>query len=111
MGVMIGRRAYPTAQVLLSGVPLYKIPRFVDVGWYDTRIHPETGAFAVIREDGPLEELAGEVLRVTCGRRSTFVYCAGSADVPTDLALYRRAYLDLMLLSREAVPCIVEVIR
>lgn len=103
------RRAYPKAQELLAGVPYSRVPAFVDVGWHDSSAYPETGATAVVRADGPHAELAGEILLVTYRNRSTFVLVRAGADVPYDLSLYRRAFLELALLAKEKISCVVEV--
>jgi hypothetical protein len=105
------RRAFPQAQVLLAGAPISQLPAFVSVGWYDSTVHAETGAFALVREDGPYTDLVGEVIRVSYRARQAYVYVVGATlDLPVDLALYRRAFLELALLTRSSVSCVVEVI-
>lgn len=108
--VFAGRRAFATAQTLLQGVALRRLDEFVDVGWYDTSVHPESGCFAVVRDGGPLTDLVGEILHVTRGDRSVFAYCVGRRAVPTDLALYRRAFRAIAILPMEVVATTVEVV-
>jgi hypothetical protein len=105
------RRSFSKAQELLAGVPFRLIP-YVEVGWYDTAAHPEDGCFALVREEGPYTDLVGEVLRVTYGSRpGVFVYVIGGADIPQDLALYRRAFLAVALLTKESIGATVEVVQ
>lgn len=108
--ILTGRRAFPKAQQLLAGVPLRRLPERVNVGWYGTETHPEAGSFAVVRDGAGLDDLIGEVLRVAVGARSVFVYVVGARGVPTDLALARRPFLALGLLSQESLPAVVEVV-
>lgn len=108
--VQWSRRAFPEAQALLRGVPLAGL-RFVEVGWHDATTHPEVGSIAVVRTGGPLEDLVGEVLRVTRSGREVFVYCYGGAGVPTDLSLARRPFMALDHLARESSRCGVEAVR
>ena len=85
----------------------------MDAGWHDTQTHPETGAFALVRTGAGLDDLVGEILRVTSAApsaRSVYVYCLGSAGVPTDLSLTRRGFAALGLLSLESLACLVEVV-
>lgn len=103
-------RAYPEAQRLLGGVPLRRLPARVDVGWHGTSTEPIAGATCVISDDSGLDDLIGEVLKISSGQRSTFVYCLGSRSVPQPLSLSRRAFLSLGLLALESLPCLVEVV-
>lgn len=97
--VAIGRRAFPAAQALLAGALLTSIPDVSTVGWHETFVDGESGAFAVVRFG--LEELRGEIVKVTAGDRSCFVYVVGARDVPVDLSLARRAFLSLAPLWTE----------
>jgi hypothetical protein len=110
--VNYGRRAFPEAQALLGGGVYARVGVFINVGWYDTETHPEAGAFAVVRPDGPHVDLVGEILKVTAEARSVFVYVVSSADIPPglDMALYRRAFLGLAVLARESISCMVEIV-
>lgn len=105
-----GRRAFGETQTLFGGAVFQRVGDFVDLGWYDTEVYPEAGSFAVVRAGGVYADLVGEVLKVSNGSREVFVYCAGTADVPQDLALYRRAFLHLAVLAREKLTCVVEVV-
>lgn len=107
--VALARRAFPKAQELLAGVPEGQ-PRYIDVGWYDSEAHPETGAFALAREGGPHTDLVGQILRVENEGRVVFVYVVGGGDVPHDLSLYRRAFFGLGLLTHESLGCHVEAV-
>lgn len=112
--VHVGRRAFGEAQDAFRDVPSARLDNFVDVGWYGTETHPEAGAFALVREGGPLEYLVGEILAVTrdvsADPQPTFVYVVGALPIPDDLALYRRAFLNFSGLFNDTVRCVVEVI-
>lgn len=105
-----GRRAFGEAQALLAGDVARTASPEALVGWYDSAAHPESGSFAVVRADGAYADLVGDVLRVTNGERSCLVYVVDFANVDEDLAVYRRAFLHLGLLSRGSLPCLVEVL-
>lgn len=107
--VGMGRRAFPKAQELLAGVPLRQLPSRVDVTWHGTETDEETGSFAVVSLDGD-PDLIGEVLRVSSGGRSVYVYVLGARAIEAPLSLTRRAFLSIARLSRESVPALVEVI-
>lgn len=107
--ILIGRRAFPMTQQLFAGVGR-RLPEQVDIGWYGTETHPEAGAFALVRDGWGLDELIGEILRVTVGTRAVFVYVVGARGVPTDIALSRRAFLALGRLSHESLTMTVEVV-
>lgn len=105
------RRAFPEAQLALAGVPLDRV--FAGpVGWHGTSVHPELGsAHAVVRSFSDLDELIGEVLRITVpGRPPIFVYVVGARDVPWQVSVSRRAFMALGLLSAESVEAIVETV-
>lgn len=108
--VLNGRRCWATAQALLAGEKRDAQPVEMDVGWHDTSVHPESGAFAVVGIDAGLGDWIGEVLQVTGNGRAVFVYVLGSADVPTGLSLSRRAFASLSALAAESLLALVDVI-
>lgn len=109
--VLNAQRAFSEAQALLAGEPSTDVlPAELHVGWHDTGVHPETGAFAVVGLDAGLDDWVGEVLRVTANGRACFVYVMSVADVPTPLSLARRAFASLSVLSAESILGLVEVI-
>lgn len=109
--VLAGRRAFATAQALLFGAPLRRLPAEVEVGWYDSRTHPEEGSFALLRDGAELDDLLGEVILVTVGYRQAFAYVLGIRAIPTDIALARNAFAHgLGRLSHESLPATVEVV-
>jgi hypothetical protein len=98
--IMQGRRAFPETQRLWLVSSTERAPREVAVGWHEpydasSETIRETGAFALVRADGPYADLVGEFLMVTVGRVTIVVYCLGAADVPSDISLTRRAFLAL----------------
>lgn len=114
--ILIARRAFPDSQRLLDGAILREAFTRLGVGWHATAVHPERGAFAVVQRGAGLEDLIGEVLRVSlpgspsAAQRSVVVYCVGSALVSSPLSLYRRAFLGLAVLSAEELTCRVDVV-
>lgn len=108
--VQHARRAFPMAQTLLAGVPTGDLPTAVDIGWYDTSTHPEIGSFAVVGRESPHEDWIGEIILVSANGRACFVYVIASADVPTPLALARRAFAEIATLSTESIAALVQVI-
>lgn len=109
--VLHARRAFADAQGLLAGEPTAALPTRVQVGWYDTSVHPETGSFAVVAADSGLDDWIGEVLFVQANGRACFVYVMGGAEVPTPLALARRAFCALGALSTEELSSLVQVVQ
>jgi hypothetical protein len=112
--IIDGRQPWPIAQERLRGPALRRLSSTVDTGWYDTSLHPEQPGFCLVRDGAGDEftELIGEVLRVQRGSREAFVYCLGARLLPptVDLALTRRAFLSIALLSESSVSCTVEVV-
>lgn len=102
---------WPSAQKALSGVVQSATAQTVGMEWHGTLLDPHEGAFAVVRAGGALEEMVGQRLRVTLGRRAIFVYVVDSADeLEEDLSLARRAWLALANLSDESRTVRVEVV-
>lgn len=93
--IAAARRAFKTAQDLLSGGPVGPETR-LDVGWYDSKTNPESGSFAVVALGAGLDDLIGEIVRVTFAGRVVYVYVLTSADVPWPMAVYRRVFMALM---------------
>lgn len=111
--INVGRRGFPEAQRLFASGLERRVGSLIDVGWYGTEVHPESGAFALVRIGGPLEDLVGEVVRVARPdtEREAYVYVLGARDVPEDLVLFRRAFAELGGLYLERLSCLVEVQR
>lgn len=112
--VHIGRRAFPETQELFSQVGDHRLDNFVEVGWYGTEAHPESGSFALVREGGPLEELVGEILGITrdvsADPLPTYCYVIGALPIVDDLQVFRRVFVNFAPLWRDTVRCVVEVI-
>lgn len=107
--ITVGRRAFPVTQELFFGVP-DGAAQTLRVGWYDSSVHPETGAFALVSTDAmainsALEELIGEIVVVSFATLRVFACVLQDATLPagTDLALYRRAYAALSRLNRNPI--------
>lgn len=113
--VVQGMRPWPQAQELFRGPAFRRLANYVDVGWYDTALDGRGPAFCMVRDGAgaEFEELLGEVLRIVHGDREAFVYCLGSRNLPpnVDIALTRRAFLAVSLLTASSIPAVVEVVR
>lgn len=85
---------FADAQAALRGVR-ESLFGTIEVGWHDTVVDSHEGCFALVRTGADNDGLVGEVLEVRYAGKSVFVYCVGSADVPTDISLSRRAFIAL----------------
>lgn len=110
--VLVGRRCFRDAQSLLQAAPLQEaLPGIWEAGWYDASLSPEVGSFALVNPAGSLAVLANRVIRVSAQQRSCFLYVVGSmAGMNWPLAIQRRAFLHLGLLSRPSLDVIVELV-
>jgi hypothetical protein len=79
--------------------------------WHDTGLDEREGAFALVREGGPLEGLVGDRVKVEYAGRSCVVYVVDSTDEldDTDLSLARRAWMALTNPSVETIEVQVRV--
>ena len=109
--VLNGKRVFSKAQELFAGASVSVVPRVVSCTWYGTDVHEERGAFCLVKADTDLVSLVGDHLRIMHGAREVLVYCLGSnADIPTEIALTRRAYMQLTFLATEELNVEVQVI-
>lgn len=108
--VLLGRRAFAVSQAAWNRAPVRRVPRFVTVGWYDTVVDAEGGPFALVDRDAGLDDLVGEIIKVSREHLSVFVYVIGSADLEFDFGLARRAFLEISVLANERLPCVLEVV-
>lgn len=110
--ILMAERAFAEAQALLEGERLTTAVQgqeTLPVGWYDTDFYPRLGSFALASLERA--DLVGEILRVTRGSRSCFVYCVARRDVdPFALVLSRRAYWAIANLAVEQAECLVEIV-
>ena len=84
-------------------------------GWHGTNFDPNRGAYAVVREDGPLGDLVGERLRLTYFpepslARSVVVYAITLGQPMEDISLSRRAFMGLAPLAAGRVSVVVDVL-
>lgn len=110
--ILDGMRAWNEAQAALNGTVAPERKRYdVDVGWYGTSVDEHEGAFCLIRSESNLEELVGDVVRIGYGTKEIFVYCiGGTADIDTDLAVARAAFMRLDVLSKDDVFCTAQAV-
>lgn len=88
-----------------------------DAGWYGTITDPEVGAFAIVKAGSNMEQFLGERIRIRVragrGSRSVFVYVHSMTDDLGDpdieIALSRRAFLEIGSLSATMVPVEIEL--
>lgn len=114
----LARLPWTVAQDALASGPVTASRRSAVAGWHGRSTDPETGAFCIVRSDGPLADLVGERVRVTYRdgtiTRSVALYCHDEQDfgeaADEDVSLTRRAMLALAPLAWDAVPVEVEVL-
>lgn len=100
--LLAGARAWPETQRLFLGAVDPTRPRHsVPCGWYGTQVDENEGAFCVVREGSPLEELVGDFVRVYWRGKVAFVYCVGGSGLSTELALARTAFMALAPLNAD----------
>jgi hypothetical protein len=108
--IMWGRRAFPRAQELLRGSPKGLVAGATPVGWYAENVHPEVGAFALVSYSAGLDDLVGDVLRVSVPGAEVFVYVLGVRGLPQPVCLARRAFMALTSLHVGELDAAVEVV-
>jgi hypothetical protein len=107
----LAARGWYSAQRALAGQSLSGTRRAASVEWHHTSLDDHEGAFALVREGGPLEELVGDVLRVSYGTRAAYVYVIDASDeIDADLSLARRAFLQLANLADDERRMTLEVV-
>ena len=107
--VLAGRRGLPGAQEVLSGA--VKRLGYYTVNWYGTSVSDETGSFALVNPNGPLNDYVGDILQITVKHATVFVYVLGSSRaIDSDLGLTRRAYLEISLLPLNPITALVAVV-
>lgn len=108
--ILLARRALPKAQELLAGEVQASSAQSIEVGWYDQNLDVEVPAFAVVHPAGDYADLVGEILKVSRRGKSVFVYVHRSADAGVDLALCRRAFLELGELWEDTITATVAIV-
>lgn len=109
--VNIGRRAFPKSQELFAGSPI-GAAQVLDTGWYDTSVHIESGAFALVAAGAGLDDLIGEIVQVVNPGNGlkALVYVMQAASIPTSFAIARRAWMAIARPSITSLDCEVTVI-
>lgn len=100
--VIASRLAFPDAQAWLDGHGT-AVGEF-NVGWFGSTMISTRGCFAVVNlgQDN-VANLVGEILRIRNGPRSVLVYCVARTTLPWDIAISRRAFLELSLLTEASL--------
>lgn len=118
--IIQARRAFDAAQASITGVA--KNPygaKTYSCSWYGTSVDPERGSFAVVKESSELygvqndpdSGIVGEFVEVEHNGRTVRVYVIGSAaNLDTDFALTRRAYLELEILPVTPIDVYISVV-
>lgn len=100
--VLQGTRAFYKTQELFAGtVDRSFQARQATVGWYDTLVDDNEGAFCLVNPFGEFADLVGDKLAFSYGRKTISVYCLGSNDLAWPIALARTAYFHLAPLNLE----------
>lgn len=107
--ILDAARAWETSQALfLHGADETRTRFHVACGHYDEVLDPNVGACCLVRQGSDLEELVGEFVIVTFLRVKLYLYCVGGAPLDTDVALTRRAFMELAPLWTATVPVYVQ---
>ena len=110
--VMDGTRTWATTQELFRGVSPVGTPRYdLDVGWYDSNVEPNAGAFCLVQAGGQYEDLVGERVAVVYGDKTIYLYCLGSTNLDQDVALARAAFFRMADLAEDTIPVSLQVIQ
>jgi hypothetical protein len=109
------RLPFGEAQAVLGSTgPIKGSAQSALCGWHGQSLHPETGSFVLVNENGPLAGLVGDRLKITLRDRpspaAVVAYCIGRDALDDDLSLTRRLFLQLALLSSTNIPVTVEVL-
>jgi hypothetical protein len=114
LNLMMSRRAFPVAQAAFEGAVLRTAAANAVIGFHGSDTSAETGAVALVREDGDHVDLVGEIVRVSrrlSGEtRTVLVYVFGTGPILDDLSLTRRGFMGLGILAAETLECSIEVI-
>lgn len=107
--IMAARRSFTEAQRMLGGSPIAPA-QTLTVGWHDSSVDPESGSFALVDVTAGLDDLIGEIVRVSYGQRVVFAYVLKAASLTVAFSLTRRTYAGLARLSIETIVGKVEVV-
>jgi hypothetical protein len=102
--ILAARRAFAVAQTLLAGGAI-QAAQNLSVGWHDSSVNSESGSFAVVQSNAGLDDLIGEVVKVSFYDRSVFAYVLEDDDVPTQVSITRRLFLALNRLTIVSLEC------
>lgn len=112
-----GQRAFVTTQDLFAGQPqTIQVANPMDCSWYGTNVDPYRGAFCVVQVGAGLELLVGEFVSFSVARRhppvTIICYCLGErTEIPTPIAVTRRAWMNLEILPKDEVSVYVATVR
>lgn len=112
--VLLAQQAHLDAQAALAGELDHRIVDLHECSWFGTAQVTNRGYFALVTPEGPLAELVGDFISVRnwrTGRAVRAYVVGGLADMPTPLALARRAFFDIEVLSASSVTVEIEVLR
>jgi hypothetical protein len=102
--IMAGRRVFATAQALLSGGPIAGLAsQRLSVGWHNSSVNSESGSFAVVAQNGGLDDLVGEIVSIKYSNAIIYAYVLTTADVPVQLSVTRRLFLAMNRLTLESI--------
>ena len=103
-------RSYPNAQAALAGTVDPNQERIrASACWYDTSVSEYAGSFGLVKTGSAIEELVGDIVLVTYGHKSTWLYIVGSANLPTDLGIAREPWSRIADLALQSIRVRVEV--
>jgi hypothetical protein len=102
--ILTATRSWDHSQAEFLGIPDPNRPAYGKLcAWYDTSVSEFEGACAMIQSGSALEDLVGDIVRVTYRDKEIFVYVIGGTELPTEIALTRMAWGRLENLSKDEI--------
>ena len=83
------------AQRKLSEGLLAGSARVCMTGWHGAGFDPRRGSYALVSPDGPCIDLVGKRVRLRGESSEVFVLVVDKADVPDEMSVTRRVFLEL----------------
>lgn len=109
--ILDGSRAWPKTQLLFVA-PVDPLSKRWETfcSWYDTSISEYEGAFCVIQSGSDMEALVGRHVQINYNEKDVYLYCVGGAELPTPIAITRRAFMELDALSLDSIEVMVQAL-
>ena len=108
--ILDASRGFADAQLTLQGSIDIDIQRiYTQACWYDSSTNEHEGCFALVNSGSDLESLVGDIVLVTYKKKSVWVYIVAATNLPTDIGLFRSAWIRIADLAEDEIGVRVEV--